>query len=166
MISNIMFYIIAALIIFAAIKMIFSSNMIHSILFMVVAFVGIAFIYILLEADYLAIVQILVYVGAISILFVFGVMLTRRNTMAQSNNFNKYKVYGIFVALALGIILVRVILITNLVPSVAITDISTINAISGLLLKDYAIAFEVSGILLLVAMIGAIIIGKGVKNPK
>ena len=115
MISTIMFYVIAALIIFAGIKIIFSSNMIHSILFMVVAFIGISFIYILLEADYLAIVQILVYVGAISILFVFGVMLTRRNTMAQSNSFNKYKIYGIFVALALGIILVRVILIAKII---------------------------------------------------
>ncbi len=166
MIGSIMFYIIAALIIFAAIKMIFSSNLIHSILFMVAAFIGIAFIYILLEADYLAIVQILVYVGAISILFVFGVMLTRRNTMADSNKFNKYKVYGIFVALALGIILIRILLMAKFGPTVVVEESSTIKAISGLMLNEYAIAFEVSGILLLVAMIGAIIIGKGVKNPK
>lgn len=166
MISNVMFYIIAALIIFAAIKMLFSTNLIHSILFMVVTFVGIAFVYILLQADYLAIVQILVYVGAISILFVFGVMLTTRDSMARSNQFNRYRIFGALTALAFLGLIIRIIMLTTFKISTSTSNVSTIVKISGLMLSDYAIAFEVSGVLLLVAMLGAIVIGKGVKNPK
>ena len=166
MISNIMFYIIAALIIFAALKMLFSTNLVHSILFMIVAFIGIAFVYILLEADYLAIVQILVYVGAISILFVFGVMLTKRISIDQSNKFNRYKFIGSLTAIAFMSLLIRTIMITTFITVSGTSKVSTINQISGLLMNVYAIAFEVSGVLLLVAMIGAIIIGKGVKNPR
>ena len=166
MISNFMFYIIAALIIFAAIKMLFSTNLIHSILFMVVAFIGIAIVYILLQADYLAIVQILVYVGAISILFIFGVMLTARDSMDRSNQFNRFKIFGTLTALAFLGLIIRIIMITTFTISGSTSSTQTISKISGLMLSDYAIAFEVSGVLLLVAMIGAIIIGKGVKNPK
>ena len=164
-INNIMFYAFAALIIFAAMKMLFSTNLVHSILFMIIAFIGIAFVYILLQADYLAIVQLLVYVGAISILFVFGVMLTRRTSMDQSNQFNRYKILGILIALAFMSLLIRTIMITTFTTTQITSNASTITQISGLMLSDYVIAFEASGLLLLVSMIGAIIIGKGVRNP-
>lgn len=165
-INNIIFYIIAALIIFAALKMLFSTNLVHSILFMIVAFIGISFIYVMLQADYLAIVQILVYVGAISILFVFGVMLTKRISMDQSNKFNRYKLLGFFIAIAFLSLLVRTIVITNFKTTTITSNVSTITQISKLMLGDYVIAFEASGILLLVSMIGAIIIGKGVRKLK
>lgn len=165
-VNNTIFYIIAALIIFAALKMLFSTNLVHSILFMIVAFIGISFIYVMLQADYLAIVQILVYVGAISILFVFGVMLTKRISMDQSNKFNRYKLLGFFIAIAFLSLLVRTIVITNFKTTTITSNVSTITQISKLMLGDYVIAFEASGILLLVSMIGAIIIGKGVRKLK
>ena len=166
MVSTILFYIIAAALIFTSLKMILSTNLVHSALFMAATFVGIAFIYLLLNADYLAVVQIMVYVGAVSILFVFGVMLTKKNNMEDSNQFNRYKKVGVIIAIALFLSLVRTIFVTKFTTvSPASTD-STIVAISNLLLNDYSIALEASGILLLVALIGAIIIGKGVKNSK
>jgi NADH-quinone oxidoreductase subunit J len=164
--TTILFYIIAALILTAAIAMVFSKNLIHSVLYMVAAFIGIAFIYIMLEADYLAVVQILVYVGAISVLFVFGVMLTKKDSMDKSNIFNRYKLFGGFISLALLILIGRMILISHFNMTAAAMPSSTISAISVLMLNDFAIPFEVSGILLLVAMIGAIIIGKGVRIQK
>jgi NADH:ubiquinone oxidoreductase subunit 6 (subunit J) len=166
MMSAILFYAISSLILFTAVKMIFSTNLVHSALFMASTFIGIAFVYLMLEADYLAVVQILVYVGAISILFVFGVMLTKRNNMEESSVFNRYRIAAGVVAASLMLVLGRTIYITSFNISITSQTGPTISAISALLLNDYAIPFELAGISLLVAMIGAIIIGGGVKNPK
>lgn len=166
MVTSILFYIIAAVIIFTALKMVLSNNLVHSSLFMAATFMGIAMIYILLNADYLAIVQVMVYVGAISILFVFGVMLTKRANMEESNSFNRYKLYGAIAAAALFIVFIKTIIAVDFVPAEAVNTESTILAISSLLLDKYSIALEVSSISLLVATIGAIIIGKGVKESK
>jgi NADH:ubiquinone oxidoreductase subunit 6 (subunit J) len=166
MITSIVFYLVAALIIFTALKMILSTNLVHSALFMAATFFGIAMIYVLLNADYLAIVQIMVYVGAISILFIFGVMLTKRTSMEESNQFNKYKKSGLIVVAALFVVFAATIIGIEYSPSdVAAVD-SSINGISSLLLNDYSIAFEISGVTLLVSTIGAIAIGKGVKKQK
>lgn len=166
MVTSILFYLVAALIIFTALKMVLSTNLVHSALFMAATFFFIAIIYVLLNADYLAIVQVMVYVGAISILFVFGVMLTKRANMEESSQFNRYKASAIVVAAALFLVFVRTIFVAQFAPSTAAAADSTISAISSLLLNDYSIAFEVSGVLLLVSTIGAIVIGRGVKNQK
>lgn len=166
MLTTVLFYIIATVILISALSMVFSKNLVHSILYMVAAFIGIAFVYVLLQADYLAVVQILVYVGAISVLFVFGVMLTRRDSMAVSSPFNRYAGFAGVIAIAALLLFGRVILMTGFVPAAAVSTDSTIVPISSLLLNDYAIPFEVSGLLLLVSMVGAIIIGKGVERTK
>jgi NADH-quinone oxidoreductase subunit J len=166
MINSILFYIIAAFVVFMALKMVLSSDLVHSALFMAGTFLGIAFIYILLQADYMAIVQIMVYVGAISVLFIFGVMLTKRNDMAESNNSNKYETFAGIVAIVFYIVMVKVIISGNFVITQSKNSDSTIGGIANLLLNNYPIAFEASSVLLLVATIGAIIIGKGVKQQK
>ncbi|HYF83649.1 MAG TPA: NADH-quinone oxidoreductase subunit J [Clostridia bacterium] len=166
MVTSIVFYAVAALIIFAALKMVLSTNLVHSALFMAIAFACIAIIYLLLNADYLAVVQVMVYVGAITILFVFGVMLTKREYIEKSSQFNRYKVYGAIVAAALFIVFALNIFNAKFTLSTAVPPDSTINAISSLLLNDYSIAFQVVGVLLLVATIGAIVIGKGVKSTR
>lgn len=166
MITSIVFYAVAALIIFTALKMVLSTNLVHSALYMAAAFVCIAVIYILLNADYLAAVQIMVYVGAITILLVFGIMLTKREYMEKSTQFNRYKIYGAVVAAALFIVFAANIFTAKFIPSDTAQAESTIMGISTLLLNDYSIAFQVVGILLLVATIGAIVIGKGVKKSR
>jgi NADH:ubiquinone oxidoreductase subunit 6 (subunit J) len=166
MVTSIIFYLIAALIIFTALKMVLSTNLVHSTLFMAATFFCIAMIYILLNADYLAIVQIMVYVGAISILFIFGVMLTKRSSMEETNQFNRYKKSSLIVAASLFIVFVITIFAAEVVPSTVAGVDSSITAISSLLLNDYSIAFEISGASLLVSVIGAIAIGKGVKEQK
>lgn len=166
MVTSIVFYVVAALIIFTALKMVLSTNLVHSALFMAATFMLIAIIYVLLNADYLAVVQVMIYVGAISILFVFGVMLTKRTYMDDSSQFNRYKKYGAVVAILIFAVFVRTIIVTSFVSSGAQAADSTIAAISTLLLNDYSIAFEVSGVLLLAATIGAIVIGKGVNETK
>jgi NADH-quinone oxidoreductase subunit J len=164
--ASILFYIISALIIFAALEMVLSKNLVHSALFMAAAFAGVAMIYLLLNADYIAIVQIMVYVGAISILFVFGVMLTKRTNMGESNMPNRYRVYGAIIAAALFAVLAAHIVTSGFVSGTGAPQDGTIPSIASLMLNDYSIAFEISGILLLVATIGAVVIGKGARKSK
>lgn len=164
--NTVLFYLIAALILLAALKMVFSKNLVHSILYMAATFIGIAFIYVLLQADYLAIVQILIYVGAISVLFVFSIMLTRRDSMKVSSPFNKYAGFAGIVVPAILLLFGRIILLTEFDTSAQAAGESTILPIAQLLLNDYVLPFEIAGLLLLIALIGAIIIGKGVNDPK
>lgn len=166
MVTSIIFYVVAALIIFTALKMVLSTNLVHSALFMAATFACIAFVYILLNADYLAVVQIMVYVGAITILLVFGIMLTKREYIEKSTQFNKYKIYGAIVAAALFIVFAVNIFTAKFAVVSTGTAESTILGISSLLLNDYSIAFQIVGVLLLVSTIGAIVIGKGVKKPR
>lgn len=166
MVTSIVFYVVAALIIFTALKMVLSTNLVHSSLFMAATFMCIAIIYVLLSADYLAVVQVMVYVGAISILFVFGVMLTKRNDIEDSSNFNRYKKYAVIVAILIFAVFVRTIAVSSFSPSSDPQLESTIAGISSLLLNEDSIALEVSALLLLVSTIGAIVIGKGVKESK
>lgn len=166
MVTSIVFYMVAALIIFTALKMVLSTNLVHSALFMGATFACIAVIYILLNADYLAAVQIMVYVGAITILLVFGIMLTKREYMEKSTQFNRYKIYGVIVAVALFIVFAVNIFTAKFTEVNAGAAESTIMGISSLLLNDYSIAFQVAGVLLLVSTIGAVVIGKGVKKPR
>lgn len=166
MISSILFYLVAAFIIFMALKMVLSSHLMHSALFMAATFLGIAIIYILLQADYLAVVQVMVYVGAISVLIIFGVMLTKRNDMEETNTANRYKLVTGIIAAVFFVVLIRVIVSADFVPSKIQNNDTTVTAIANLLLNNYAITFEATSILLLVATIGAIIIGKGVKQQK
>jgi len=163
---DIVFYILAAVTIGAALAVVSLRNIVHSAFYLVLLFVGVAGIYVLLQADFLAAVQILVYAGAVAILLAFGVMLTRRGNIKESNLFNKQAgVAALVVAATLGVI-VWLITGTKWVvnPGEAPTD--TVGTIATLLLTDYVVPFEVAAVLLLVAMLGAILIAKEVNNSK
>jgi NADH:ubiquinone oxidoreductase subunit 6 (subunit J) len=168
-ITSIVFYILAIIIIASAIMMVKSKNLVHSALFIILTFIGIAGIYILLNADFLAMVQIFIYVGAISVLMVFGVMLTRRGDISKSNLFNKYKYIALLVVGSLfALVLFAIIMLNSSVFKISESapPESTVAPIANLLLNEYVIPFEIAGLLLLIAMVGAIIIGKGVNKTK
>ena len=161
MLGVIFFYVFAAAVVVGAFAMVFTKNLVHAALFMAGTFLMIAFLYILMGADYVGAVQILVYVGAISILFVFGIMLTKRDRIEDSNRFNRYGPAATVVA----ILLFTSIVITTLGAAIrnapAPTGDSTIQTIANIFLSDYVLAFEFAGILLLSALVGAIVIGQG-----
>jgi len=163
MISSFVFWPIAFLILVCAVGVIHSKNIIHSALLLILTFIGISVIYILLEADFLALVQILIYAGAISILFVFAVMLTRRSEMKNSNPFNKLRWVGLTFCSVFFMLIARLILVSHFTYE-NIEMQNTIGPIAEGLLGNYMISFEISSILLLMAMVGAIILAKGVKN--
>ena len=161
MLGVIFFYVFAAAVVVGALAMVLTKNLVHAALFMAGTFLMIAFLYILMGADYVGAVQILVYVGAISILFVFGIMLTKRDRIEDSNRFNRY----VFPASIVAILLFVGVLLTAIGAAfqnaAAPTGDSTIQTIADIFLSDYVLAFEFAGILLLSALVGAIVIGQG-----
>jgi NADH-quinone oxidoreductase subunit J len=137
-----------------------SRNLLHSALWLIVSFFGIAGVFILLQAEFLAVVQVLIYIGAISMLIIFAIMLTRRIMDPQQPRFNsQWGLVGGFAALlfvGLAAVVTRVAwpVAAGEVPGDAIAQLGA--DFVGL----YAVPFEVASVLLVVAMIGAIIIAR------
>ncbi|MGI6648540.1 MAG: NADH-quinone oxidoreductase subunit J [Bacillota bacterium] len=163
-VSTIVFWIIAAVILGSAISVVTAQNLVHAALFMVLTFFGVSGLYVLLEADFLAVVQILIYVGAIAVLMVFGVMLTQRKGMEETNVSSSHKwVTGILVT-ALMVILAYAVTRTPWQVIDQAAPESTVGLIGELMLTRFVIPFEIVGILLLVAVLGAIILTKGARR--
>ncbi len=161
---TILFYVFAALTLLPALVVVFSRSLIYAAFSLLFTFMGVAGLYVLLTADFIAIAQIMVYVGGILILLVFGVMLTRRATDIEisSGVMNTFPAL-IVVAVALAILLVAVTgggwFITD-APQVQGTALE----IGELLLTTFVLPFEVAGILLLVAVMGAALIARKPKE--
>lgn len=160
-----MFYIIAIVTLGSALKMVISKNIFHSALMMMVAFLGIAGVFILLHADFLAVTQVLVYAGAITIFVVFAIMFTMKGDMKTTNLFSKNIVPGALLALVMIVVNAVMALTTKWPLKLGIPPEETAREVANLLLTKYVVAFELTAVLLLVAMLGAIVIVKEVKKP-
>lgn len=155
-----MFILFALITLGAALMVVTTRNLLHSALWLIATFFGIAGIFVMLQAEFLAIVQVLIYIGAISTLVIFAVMLTRRLMDPQQPRFNnQWGLVGGFAAL----LFVGLAAVVTRVPwPVAAGEVPT-DAIQQLgmdFVGAYAVPFEVASILLVVAMIGAIIIAR------
>lgn len=165
--ATVVFFIFAIIAVAAAWGVVTSTNIVHSALFLALSFLGVAVLYVLLNAEFLAAAQILVYTGAVSILVIFAVMLTLRGDVAVSNpNTNKWT-WGVCVA-GLLFALIALVILTNdawrILPMPS-TAGGTVE-LSGLLLSWYMVPFEVAAFLLTIALIGAVILAKGGKERK
>ncbi|TLM99700.1 NADH-quinone oxidoreductase subunit J [bacterium] len=158
------FYFIALFTLLSAVAMVVKKNLVHSALCMLLVFLGVAATYITLSADFLAAVQILVYAGAIAIFIVFGVMLTVRGDIRQSNLFSKNVGLAAIVCLGLVAVVIMAVTGTGWQLSSAPAPVETASQISDLMLSKFVVPFEVAAILLTVALLGAIIIAKEVKK--
>jgi len=159
-----MFWIIAVITLGSALLMVLNRNIFHSALYMVVTFIGVAATYVTLQADFMAAVQVLVYAGAIAIFVIFGIMLTVRGNMKQTNLFSKSAAVAGLLSLALIVINWFMVFRTEWPVSSAAPPEETVNQIAELMLTKYVVPFEVAAILLLVALLGAVIIAKEVKK--
>ncbi|HHW08014.1 MAG TPA: NADH-quinone oxidoreductase subunit J [Clostridia bacterium] len=164
MVSPLVFWIIAGVTILAALAVVSLTNLVHSALWLVVVFVGVAATYLILEAEFLAAVQVIVYAGAIAILIVFGVMLTRRGDIRESNLFNNYRIGGGIVSLALMAGIISMIAKADWAVASVTAPIKEVGFLAQSLLGQYVLPFEIAGVLLLVALVGAIIIAKEVRE--
>lgn len=158
--EQIFFILLALLTLGAAWMVVTTRNLLRAALWLIAAFFGIAGIFILLQAEFLAIVQVLIYIGAISILIIFAIMLTRRLMDPQQPRFNsQWGVVGGFAALlfvSLAAVVTRVAWPVAAGASVA----DPIGRLGADFVGPYTVPFEVASVLLVVALIGAIIIAR------
>lgn len=152
---DIIFYIFAAITLLSALFVVTTRNIVHSAFYLLFTFFGVAGIYVLLGADFIAISQILIYVGGILILLLFGVMLTNKITNVEIRTGT---IHMLPAAIATGIFMgavVAVMVWTEWKSEPSEIPLTTTKDIGHLLLTDYVLIFELLGILLLVALIGA-----------
>ncbi len=166
-VTSILFYVFATVLMMAALAVITAKNPVHSVFFLILAFFNAAGLFVLIGAEYIAMTLVIVYVGAVAVLFLFVVMMLNINFEKLRAGFIGYLPVGIGVAvllfLELGVLLYSsilspapVALATSPIPSAL--EISNAKAIGQVLYTNYLIAFQLSGIILLVAMIGAIVL--------
>ena len=159
--QNVIFGAISAAMALAAIRVVTTKNIVHAALHLVVVLAGVAAIYILLAAEFTAVVQVLVYIGAIVVLFLFGIMLTRAPIGITSNLDNDQRglalVVSLFLLGVLGAVLDDAYGSTKLATD---TQIQTTGDVGTSIFQDYVIPFEVVSILLLAALIGAVVIAR------
>ena len=161
---EILFYALSAFAIISAIMVLISKNPIHSVLWLILVFFAISGHYILLNAQFLAIVNIIVYAGAIMVLFLFVIMLinVKKNSEPQKLLFMKFAgviAGGSFLTLLIALVKQA----TPLQGKVVLLKEGTIGLINPLgkaLFSDYVVPFEISSVLFLSAMVGAVLIGK------
>jgi NADH:ubiquinone oxidoreductase subunit 6 (subunit J) len=156
------FYTFAALAVVGAVGVVVARRVFHSALFLVLTLASLAGVFIILGADFLGAVQIVVYVGAITVLVLFGIMLTPRNVELSDVVTVGRAASGLFAAGALLVVSV-VVLATSVWPRSLVTPIPdrpTIEAIGRGLFSTYVLPFEIASVLLLIAMIGAIVIAR------
>ena len=152
---DIIFYLFAAITLVSAFFVVTVRNIVHSAFYLLFTFFGVTGIYVLLGADFVAIVQLVVYVGGILILLLFGVMLTNKITHVQIKTGTLQIVpAAIGVGLLAGM-LAAALFNTQWKSVETVLPNSTAQSLGYLLITDYALVFELLGILLLIALIGA-----------
>ena len=165
--QGIFFYIFAAVTIASAVMVISARNPVHSVLFLILAFFNSAGLFILLGAEFLAMILIVVYVGAVAVLFLFVVMMLDVDFVEMRQGFLQYMPIGGVIGLILMVELIMVFGAWAITPEVTaqvsepippIDEVSNVKAIGLLLYTRYIYFFQVAGLVLLVAMIGAIVL--------
>ena len=162
-ITEILFYAFSGVLLVSAIGVITARNPVHCALFLVLAFFHSAVIWLLMEAEFLAIVLLLVYVGAVMVLFLFVVMMLDVNVAKLREGFTRYAPLGILVAALVVVEIGSVVWVKSLggaapqaTASVAVEGYSNTQALGELLYTKYLYPFELAAVLLLVAIVAAI----------
>lgn len=162
-VSEILFWFLSALAIAGALMMVLGKNPVYSVLWLVVVFFAISGHYILLNAQFLAIVNIIVYAGAIMVLFLFVIMLMNLNAKNEPRKNIWMWLAGSVAGGSLLLVLIAALRTSELLTVQRISEDGQTGLIKNLgmvLFKDYVLPFEVSSILFLSAIVGAVIIGK------
>jgi NADH-quinone oxidoreductase subunit J len=165
MLSALFFYLFAAVCIASAVMVVASKNPVHSVLFLILAFVNASGLFVLMGAEFLAMILVVVYVGAVLVLFLFVVMMLDVDFAVLKAGFLKYLPIGATIGFLLLAELVLVVGAWLTAPEIAaqaptppLSDITNTEAIGLILYTRYVYLFEAAGLILLVAMIGAIVL--------
>ncbi len=166
MLQGIAFYILAAVAVVSALLVVTARNPVHSVLWLILAFFSSAGLFVLLGAEFLAMLLVVVYVGAVAVLFLFVVMMLDVDFVRLREGYARYLPLAALVA---GVLLIEMIMIALVTvnggaaadssgPAVATPQMSNVEAIGRVLYTDYVYIFQAAGIVLLIAMIGAIVL--------
>jgi NADH-quinone oxidoreductase subunit J len=158
MMTTVSFYLLSALAVVSALFLVTTRNLLHAVLALAVASLAVAGVMLTLNAEFLALVLILVYVGAVVVLGVFAVMLTGHFKKPTLPSSNELKIIAVVVSLALVTLLGGVILGQ---PAVTGLKEVSLDTVGKLLLTDYVLPFELVSIVLLAALVGSIVIARG-----
>ena len=162
----ILFFIVSIIIITSSLLVILSKNPIHSVLFLILVFFNTAILFLFSGAEFLAMILLKVYIGAVAVLFLFVIMMLDINTAKLRQSFLNYLPIGLFVGFIILLELLYVVSQSKLIfPTKNVTENKITNEIfentkmiGNVLYTDYFLLFQLSGIILLVAMIGAILL--------
>jgi NADH-quinone oxidoreductase subunit J len=159
-VSQLVFYLLSFVIIISAINVVTLKNIFHSALFLILTLFGVAGIYILLQAEFLAAAQVLIYVGAVAVLIIFAIMLTSKLTNRNIRQSNEQAMAAIFVCAVF--LLASLGSLANTVWRIVDKPLPENNTltIGKALMNDYVLPFEVVSIVLLAALIGAIVLAR------
>ena len=165
MLDQIAFHFFAALAIISAILVVTRRNVVQSAIFLITALLATAGIFLTLNAEFLFIVQVILYAGGIMVLFVFVIMLINMDVSLHQIQFNKQWFVGILIALVVGAQLVLALVISESktsfgTPAPASALEPSTQLVGKVLFTEYMLPFEIASILLLVAMIGAVVMAK------
>ena len=163
-ITAVLFWFLSALAIGGALMVVVSKNPVYSILYLIITFFAISGHYVLLNAQFLAIVNIIVYAGAIMVLFLFVVMLMNLNAESEPPQKKRYLFFaGVIAGCSLMLVLVAALKRSsagNQLVQLKDGDVGLINNLGKVLFTEYVFPFEISSVLFLSAMIGAVVISK------
>ena len=163
MLHSTLFYISAIVMLASALAVVLSRNAVYSAILLVLTFFSLAIMYLLLEAYFLAVLEVLVYAGAIMVLFLFVIMLlntTREKAMPKLIQLQKAASLFLVVIFIFGILLLIVGGTTELHQAEVISTVGSARALGTALFTDYLLPFEAASLLLLVALIGTVYLAK------
>jgi NADH-quinone oxidoreductase subunit J len=165
MIVNFAFYVFAAILLASAVMVVSSRNPVHSVLFLILAFINAAALFLLAGAEFLAMVLVIVYVGAVAVLFLFVVMMLDVDFTALREGVQRYAPVGSAVGVILFVEIAFVVGSWTIAPGAGLLrlsptpdDVTNTVALGSLLYTKYIFLFQMSGAILLVSMIGAIVL--------
>jgi NADH-quinone oxidoreductase subunit J len=162
-ITQILFWLLSVMALFGALMVVTSKNPVYSVLWLILTFFSISGHYILLNAQFLAVVNIIVYAGAIMVLFLFVIMLMNLNKNTEPQRNRWVKIIGAIAGGCLLLVMVAALRDTEMKGHIAQVNEGNIGLIKNLgkqLFTTYVVPFEISSILFLSAMVGAVVIGK------
>ena len=175
LIHSIFFYFFSVIAVFSAVMVVVSRNAVHSVFFLILDFISISCLFIMIGAEFLGMIMLIVYVGAVAVLFLFVVMMLNVSLAEVKKGFSTHLPIGLLVSL---IVFLEILVViggwkykSDLVTTSSIVSnqkITNTEAIGNLLYTDYIYLFLISGMILLVAMVGAIVLTfrkrKGIKR--
>ncbi len=158
--QNIAFGTIAAIMVYSALRVVTVRNIVHAALYLVLVLAGVAAQFILLAAEFVAVTQVLVYIGAIVVLFLFGIMLTRKDMEHEADMDNDQRILAVIVAVGLLGVVGATLWDGWRDEEFGAMEPQLTADVSDSIFTDFLVPFEVISVLLLAALIGAIVIAR------